>query len=326
MMFPSALWLALLLAATTIAGSAGAAAGDSSDPEDSVQANTPATEENPCAGMAEADFLGIDACSECHEDQVTGMRTDVHGQAADPRAPFAREQCETCHGPGSAHLDVEGNCILSQQGRFGESAAARNEICLSCHQHDMLHWRGSSHENDDLACSSCHNIHGEDTVLERTTQAEVCFQCHRDIRAQTYRASTHPVRAGKVICSDCHDAHGSAGPGALRKNGINDTCYTCHAEKRGPFLWEHYPVTEDCTLCHTPHGSSHEPLLNRQGPQLCQQCHADIRAQGSRHVRRFLDFDDSDPNRGRFIVGENCMNCHSRVHGSNHPSGANLLR
>ena len=31
-------------------------------------------------------------------------------------------------------------------------------------------------------------------------------------------------------------------------------------------------------------------------------------------------------NRGRFIVGESCMNCHSHVHGSNHPSGANLLR
>lgn len=74
------------------------------------------------------------------------------------------------------------------------------------------------------------------------------------------------------------------------------------------------------------HGSIHAALLNRQGPQLCQQCHQDIRTQGRRHVRRFLDFDDPDTARDRFIVGMNCMNCHSQVHGSNHPSGAYLLR
>ncbi len=42
---------------------------------------------------------------------------------------------------------------------------------------------------------------------------------------------------------------------------MNETCYTCHADKRGPFLWEHQPVNEDCTNCHTPHGSNITPLL-----------------------------------------------------------------
>jgi DmsE family decaheme c-type cytochrome len=291
---------------------------------------TPAAAEtvdaNPCAGMADGELMGAEACEECHEEQVAGMRVNVHGQAADARTPFAKDECETCHGPGTTHFDVEGNCIISLRGRFGESVQQRNGICLSCHSRDMLHWQGSRHESEDLACTSCHDIHGEGTVLDRTTQTEVCFRCHEDIRAQTYRMSTHPIRAGKVICSDCHNPHGSPGPSALQKLSVNDTCYICHAEKRGPFLWEHYPVTEDCTLCHTAHGSNHAPLLNRQRPQLCQQCHANIRAQGARHVRRFLDFNDTDANRGRFIVGESCQNCHSQVHGSNHPSGANLLR
>lgn len=287
---------------------------------------TETADENPCAGMADGEYMGAEACNECHEDKVEQMRMNVHGQAADARSPFASNECETCHGPGTTHFDVEGNCIISLRGRFGESVEQRNGICLACHRRDMLHWQGSSHESEDLACTSCHEIHGENPVLDRTTQAEVCYQCHQDIRAQTYRMSTHPIRAGKVVCSDCHNPHGSPGPGALNKLSINDTCYLCHAEKRGPFLWEHYPVTEDCSLCHTPHGSNHAPLLVRQLPQLCQQCHADIRAQGSRHVRRFLDFNDTDANRGRFIVGESCMNCHSHVHGSNHPSGVNLLR
>jgi DmsE family decaheme c-type cytochrome len=159
------------------------------------------------------------------------------------------------------------------------------------------------------------------------TQAEVCYSCHKDIRAQTYRPSTHPVRDGKVVCSDCHSPHGSVAPAALVQAGINETCYTCHAEKRGPFLWEHFPVTEDCSLCHQAHGSVHDNLLTRQRPQLCQQCHqTDTGTQGRQHVRRFLDFTGPDPARGRFIVGESCTNCHSQVHGSNHPSGAFLLR
>lgn len=312
-----------LLLAVLIAG-AGLARG--AEPGSETPAAAEATDANPCAGMADGEYMGPEACEECHEEQVAGMRMNVHGQAADARTPFARDACETCHGPGTTHFDVEGNCIISLRGRFGESVEQRNGICLACHSRDMLHWRGSSHESEDLACTSCHEIHAESPVMDRSTQAEVCYRCHDDVRAQSYRMSTHPIREGKVVCSDCHNPHGSPGPVALVKPGVNETCYVCHAEKRGPFLWEHYPATEDCTLCHTAHGSNHAPLLNRQPPQLCQQCHADIRAQGRRHVRRFLDFNDTDPNRARFIVGESCMNCHSQVHGSNHPSGANLLR
>jgi len=196
-----------------------------------------------------------------------------------------------------------------------------------------MHWQASVHESEDLACTSCHVVHKPSQVLERTTQAEVCYQCHKDIRAQTHRTSSHPIREGKVVCSDCHNPHGSAGPSSLKQLSVNDNCYACHAELRGPFLWEHYPATEDCTLCHKVHGSNHPSLLARRGPQLCQQCHADVRAtDGRTHIRIFLDFDLNDPDptrgtaRGRFVVGENCMNCHSKVHGSNHPSGVNLQR
>jgi DmsE family decaheme c-type cytochrome len=283
---------------------------------------------NPCEGMAQGDVMGVEVCEECHAEKVTGMRMNPHGQAADARTPFAGDGCETCHGPGTTHFDVEGNCIISLRGRFGESVELRNGICLGCHDSDMMHWSGSAHESEDLVCTSCHAIHDDKvSVLDRTTQAEVCYQCHKDVRAQGFRSSTHPIRDGKVACSDCHNPHGSVAPAALRENDVNETCFRCHAEKRGPFLWEHFPVTEDCTLCHQAHGSSHENLLKRQRPQLCQQCHQDIRAQGRRHIRRFLDYDDpADLARGRFVVGESCTNCHAKVHGSSHPSGANLLR
>jgi hypothetical protein len=43
-------------------------------------------------------------------------------------------------------------------------------------------------------------------------------------------------------------------------------------------------------------------------------------------VRRLQDFAGPGSASARFVVGENCLNCHRQVHGSNHPSGPNLLR
>jgi DmsE family decaheme c-type cytochrome len=285
-------------------------------------------EPNICEGMAEGSFLGPDVCADCHQDKINTMKASPHGQSADKRTPFGKEGCEQCHGPGEMHFDTEGNCIISMTGRYGESVQQRNDVCLNCHKSgDRMHWAGSVHESENLACVSCHSIHERNDVIHRSSQTEVCYECHKGIRSQTFRASSHPIRENKVICSDCHNPHGSPGPSSLKQFTVNENCYSCHAEKRGPFLWEHYPASEDCTLCHRVHGSNHAALLNKQGPQLCQQCHADITAGGGRrHIRNFLDYDDTDPGRARFKVGMNCANCHSKIHGSNHPSGAALQR
>ena len=286
--------------------------------------------QSAAASAEAAELMGADICESCHEDISVAMRMNPHGQSADPRTPSARQGCEACHGPGSLHVEADGQSsagMLAFHPVSDETTELQNAACLTCHRgKPLMHWQASAHDNEDTACSRCHSVHSPDRALERSTQAEVCYQCHRNIRSQTYQASTHPIREGKVVCSDCHNAHGGLGPAELTALSTNENCYACHAEKRGPFLWEHYPATEDCSLCHRVHGSIHPALLSKQAPQLCQQCHEDIRAQGRQHVRRFLDFDDPDAARDRFIVGLNCMNCHSQVHGSNHPSGAYLLR
>jgi DmsE family decaheme c-type cytochrome len=172
-------------------------------------------------------------------------------------------------------------------------------------------------------------------VLNKVTQPEVCFTCHKDQRAQLHRISTHPVLAGKMGCSDCHNPHGSTGPKLLIKNSINETCLTCHDEKRGPFLWEHQPVSDDCTNCHTPHGSNNEPLLKARLPWLCQDCHsgdharsvysgANLAGGAVTSVNGTKPFQNQAPNAQ--IVGRDCLNCHSLVHGSNSPAGAKFQR
>jgi DmsE family decaheme c-type cytochrome len=174
-----------------------------------------------------------------------------------------------------------------------------------------------------------------DRVLERSTQIEVCFECHKEQRAQIHRISTHPILAGRMACSDCHNPHGSVGPKLMVKYSVNETCYTCHAERRGPFLWEHYPVTEDCTNCHTPHGSNNAPLLVKRIPWLCQECHTadhsrDVNSGANLPGGNLTTINGLNPlaNQNPRVQanGRACLSCHALVHGSNHPAGARFSR
>ena len=137
-----------------------------------------------------------------------------------------------------------------------------------------MQWAGSAHDRARVSCASCHSVHAErDQVTVKQTQAGVCFTCHKDQRAAMFRYSSHPLRTGSMACSSCHAPHGSVSDYSLVRNTVNETCYSCHADKRGPFLWEHAPVAEECTVCHVPHGSSRPVLLTKTPPLLCQQCH-----------------------------------------------------
>jgi DmsE family decaheme c-type cytochrome len=259
-----------------------------------------------------------DSCIKCHDEDSEFPVFDIfqtkHAMKADSRTPFAGLQCEACHGPG----------IIGFGAKSDAPVAMQNRMCLKCHEkNDRIAWRGSKHENADVACASCHTVHApHDAVLDKQTQAEQCYDCHQKKRADFFKPSNHPVRFGQLACSDCHATHGSSTPSLLGRPTLNQTCYTCHAEKRGPFLWEHAPASEDCTLCHTPHGSIHPALLKKRAPLLCQQCHSQAGHPSLPQTAAGLP--GGSPS-GALLAGS-CTNCHSQVHGSNHPSGVKLMR
>lgn len=295
----------------------------------SVAQESPSTVD---AATAQYSRKGADTCIACHDDpEVLSVFKTPHGRRADDRSPFGpgNLQCEACHGPGGTHAAR----VRSGQERppiphFGSvavsSAAERNDMCLGCHQRDMKHgWQGSSHQREGLSCVGCHQVHiARDPVLVEAAQPQVCFECHQQQKAQSHLPFTHPVRQGRIACGGCHDAHGATADFNLLKQTLNDTCYACHADKRGPFLWEHAPVAEDCSLCHRPHGSSQPALLAARPPLLCQQCHSQ---QGHPSVPLNASrLPGASPS--PLFLGQGCVNCHSQVHGSNHPSGAKLMR
>jgi DmsE family decaheme c-type cytochrome len=207
----------------------------------------------------------------------------------------------------------------------GAEVQKQNAVCLTCHRDNKrMAWDSSAHQRQGLACTDCHTLHTRnDAALSRKAQAGLCLDCHNKQRAEFARTSAHPVRHGKINCSDCHNPHGTLDDSMLLVSGTkNMTCYNCHAEKRGPFLWAHAPVAEDCGICHEHHGAINTPLLKKRQPLLCQQCHSQPNHPSDRYDGGSL----TNTDQSKYILGKSCLNCHSQVHGSNHPSGAKLLR
>jgi DmsE family decaheme c-type cytochrome len=204
------------------------------------------------------------------------------------------------------------------------SVETQNGMCLGCHEGNVgFSWHGGPLDDNEVGCAGCHQSHAaNDPVLKTSTQAGKCFECHAFLKSDSLKAYSHPVREGKMACGACHSPHGESTELLLVRQTVNDTCYQCHAEKRGPFLWEHAPVVEDCTTCHDPHGSNHPGMLAKRAPLLCQSCHSQ-----SGHPSIAYDADGlASGAPSQYLLGQSCLNCHSQVHGSNHPSGSRLMR
>jgi len=273
--------------------------------------------------------IGQQMCSGCHALEAEHFAHTVHSLgmsvalAADPDTAT----CEACHGAGSKHAEdpFTPGTILAFTKDGGTPIAAQAASCLACHSGGQRsHWQGSVHQRMELSCSDCHNPMAQfssEGLMLRASISETCATCHRDVRQQFNRRSHMPLPEGQMSCADCHNPHGTINPTLLKTATVNETCYQCHAEKRGPMLFEHAPVRESCLNCHTPHGSNQHALLVTPIPFLCQQCHSHVRHPNDLQTRVNLAGGGAADER---VMARGCISCHAQIHGSNHPSGPRL--
>jgi DmsE family decaheme c-type cytochrome len=229
--------------------------------------------------------------------------------------------CTTCHDP---------------HGKLRPES--RTDMCLKCHDMSAptMAWHSSTHARYGVACADCHNPHPKSSVQQvvdiqhthidrpnrlpmSVDEPQACYKCHADMYAKNAMPSHHPIKEGKMVCSDCHDGHGQA-EGNLREQTVNMVCYRCHAEKQGPFAYEHPPVTEDCTICHDPHGAVTNNMLHQPASFLCLRCHTGHRTSplGPNHAPLLGDV-GTDPNLQAAFYTD-CTQCHHEIHGSDLPS------
>jgi DmsE family decaheme c-type cytochrome len=297
----------------------------------SAQAPQPAA-----ASMPGFTANGERTCLTCHgsDPKVTAILQSPMAMKGDQHTPFAVEGCEGCHGPSADHAAGRSpRPAIVFKGPNASPVKERNDVCLTCHQAGLrMNWQGSAMERAGLACTDCHTAHtAKDPVLQKATQPAKCFTCHARQRAESFMYSHHPIREAMVVCSDCHNPHGSPGDTkGLKEFTVNETCYNCHADKRGPMMWEHQPVRDNCLNCHTPHGSNQPRLMKEPMNFLCSSCHSTTANQSG---GSFGGAHSIPPNmagnaffNSALANQRQCLNCHSQVHGSNSPAGAYFLR
>lgn len=314
----------LLLVAALVAP-ARAARAQSTEHTDAAKS----TASGKASGPMASGYAGSAACADCHKKEMAQFASTAKGTLllSHPRDKHEALGCELCHGPSKQHAESGGDergdmTVFSRKSPT--PVAERNAICLKCHERTARTlWKGSAHEAANVACTDCHAMmhqNSERANLKQETVLETCGKCHPAQKSQQLRFSHMPLGEQKLECTSCHNPHGSTGPKLLLASSTNETCYSCHAEKRGPYLWEHAPVVENCANCHDPHGSSHEKMLKLSRPRLCQQCHAN----GTGHPA--APRNPANAADMQFVFNRQCSNCHFNIHGSNHPGGKAFTR
>ncbi|MEI7910795.1 MAG: cytochrome c3 family protein [Verrucomicrobiota bacterium] len=217
-----------------------------------------------------ATFVGTKECATCHEKLVRDFRTADHAKLQAKGKNALEMGCESCHGPGSKHVEAGG---------------------------------------------------GAGTIVNPRKSPETCFQCHIDKKAQFMLPYTHPVLAGKVSCSDCHNPHtgNAVKGGGTQLAGKAETCQQCHKQQTGPFVFPHAAVREGCTACHSPHGSVNQKMLNERNQTLCLKCHVDANTKKNIGMSAPGNGGTGHSDIGGDWQRGTCWSagCHQAIHGSN---------
>ncbi len=176
-------------------------------------------------------------CYSCHE--VLTSRKNGH-------APSVNFMCTVCHTgkAGENNLLDEGKSKYIQP----DPIAPR---CFKCHERveDIMKHNRSDHGPTKLGrCNKCHNPHSSpNAFFLRKPIWKLCTTCHAEkasgkhvINAFVFsrnkgghptRGRPDPSRPGReLVCSSCHNPHGSKGPFLLRTTGSTPfkVCKRCH--------------------------------------------------------------------------------------------------
>ena len=176
-----------------------------------------------------AEYVGQDVCVVCHDKQAAEFRGAAHAsfavfmKGADEKVQTG-EGCESCHGPGSLHVE----------GRGDKTKIIRADwkTCTSCHLEKKASFSKRYHHpvpEGRITCASCHDPHkGAKPVFRAEEINKTCFECHPDKRGPWTFEHDAVLHDG---CTVCHEPHGSNVNKMLVADQAN-LCLRCHFDRK----------------------------------------------------------------------------------------------
>ena len=217
-----------------------------------------------------AHYVGNGACKDCHADLVHKFPASPHGRFDHGTAALAGQTgCESCHGPGSKHIESGGSA------QFIINPGQDPSACFKCHLEVQGEFMLPQHHpviEGHMNCVQCHDPHGADLFkpaggLAMAQANENCAQCHQD-QTRPFVFEHDALREG---CVTCHNPHGSINQKLLVASDPN-LCLRCHAQTQAVnqriYIGniDHTVLLQSGTCwtagCHTAvHGSNVDPRL-----------------------------------------------------------------
>jgi predicted CXXCH cytochrome family protein len=200
----------------------------------------------PVAGPpAGQNTLGATRCIKCHEKEYANWVQTAHadGRLMREGSTGQPQQCAVCHDNLESHL-VHPN-RNKPQDIDAMTKSAQNRLCGACHfdenrvghnvinpqlDHGLFSSAGFEGKAHELSCLDCHDGHGDHDHMLESSQANLCFKCHKS--AILTMGVFQPVNylAGGKLCTACHPPHGAtkAGHAGRMTVGVAAVCAPCH--------------------------------------------------------------------------------------------------
>jgi predicted CXXCH cytochrome family protein len=176
-----------------------------------------------------ATYVGMDQCAVCHEKEVKDFKFTAHARIQIPGEDkrLQGQGCESCHGPGSVHVEAgggRGNIVNPRKDSAG---------CFQCHLDKHAEFSLPYHhpvKEGRMSCIDCHDPHGKNIHKSKGVAFtrglnDTCAKCHRE-QTSPKLYEHFALREG---CTTCHKVHGSINDKMLVERDAN-LCLKCHGE------------------------------------------------------------------------------------------------
>jgi hypothetical protein len=189
-------------------------------------------------------------CLECHATYIKALSSDPATNRYDRDSLVAGISCETCHGPGAAHIATERTPGAAKTPPVANSA--------------ILNPAEFSRDRQVDACALCHN------GIQRQELAPAFSYVPGEPLSNYFKATPtnaleHPDVHGNQVgllqrsrcftssptmtCSTCHDVHAPERPAA----SYSAHCLTCHQwQSCGVSRTLGHKIVNNCIDCHMP--------------------------------------------------------------------------